>query len=119
MKRILIVDDEPLILEMLAKHLETTGYYVATATSGKIALQIMIERDFDILLSDIMMPEMSGFELAEMVKKNFPDTSTILMTGFDLADNMLDYPLLRKPFRNTELTNVLSIHQNEAKYIIE
>ena len=65
---ILIVDDEVEIQQMLARHFTYLGYAVVTASNGVEALQKLGKQKFDILISDIMMPEMTGVELLRQVR---------------------------------------------------
>lgn len=78
---ILCVDDEnnPLVLRKLV--LEKAGYEVVTAGSGKEALQLAGERTFDLVLSDHLMPEMNGAELAQAIKTKQPNLPVILISG--------------------------------------
>jgi CheY-like chemotaxis protein len=78
---ILCVDDEsnPLVLRKLV--LEKSGYEVITARSGKEALQVTGSRDVDLVLSDHLMPGMSGAELAQELKAQYPELPVILISG--------------------------------------
>jgi CheY-like chemotaxis protein len=115
MKRILIVDDEPLLREMVAKYLKKEGYRVMTASNGFDAFRQLIKERPDILLTDIMMPGMTGFELAEKVQAKFPEVKIILMTGYKLIDESCKFSILKKPFKNTDLDNALSEQLQTAK----
>ena len=75
--RILIVDDEPDIRQLVALILKSAGHATATVNSGKEALQILDGEDFDMVILDIMMPEMDGWEVCRQIKsrtrtKNLP-----------------------------------------------
>jgi CheY-like chemotaxis protein len=63
--RILVVDDDQFSRELLARHLERQGHTVCQANSGKAAFDILMEAPFDIVILDIMMPGMSGFQFLE------------------------------------------------------
>lgn len=69
-KKILIVDDEPDILKSVRMVLERMGYKVTAVESGKKALQCLQKEKFDVVLLDMLMPEMSGNEVAERIRKN-------------------------------------------------
>ena len=73
---ILIVDDEPDILEFLCYNLEKEGYTVGTASNGEAGLEKAIAQKPDLILLDIMMPEMDGIEVCQRLKSN-PATETI------------------------------------------
>ncbi|MDP4528511.1 PAS domain S-box protein [Alkalimonas delamerensis] len=79
---ILLVDDEPELLEMHAMLLESSGFKVLQASSAEAALKLAEQHPCDLLLSDIMMPGMNGFELAQTLKANYPDIKVQLMSGF-------------------------------------
>ena len=79
---ILLVDDEVELLEMNTMLLESAGYTVLSAQSAAQALSLSGEHHFDLLLSDIVMPEMNGFELAKALKANYPDVRVQLMSGY-------------------------------------
>jgi DNA-binding response OmpR family regulator len=69
-KRILAVDDEDSITRILQVNLERAGYTVDTAASGHEALTCLLQNDYDLLISDVMMPEMDGLELVEHIRQS-------------------------------------------------
>src|ERR1035437_539242 len=79
--RLLIVDDEPSIRTLLATVLTRAGYRVQSCAGGLSALSTIREEIPDILLSDLNMPGMSGFELLAVVRHQFPGIKTIAMSG--------------------------------------
>lgn len=89
-ERILIVDDEPLILEMVASYVRTLGFEVQTACHGLEAIGKLRSEPFTILLTDIKMPEMDGFELMKAVRLEFPDIHIIAMTGHGASYTFTD-----------------------------
>jgi len=106
--RILIVDDEPQIRELLALAFEDAGYAVRTAGSGRDAVALCAEEFFDLVLSDIMMPEMDGHELTQWIATNRPATRTALMSGFDDTSDRADQPrchLIAKPFHPQQVVS--------------
>jgi len=78
---LLIVDDEPSVRESLSLVLAEVGHRVRSAEDGFSALREMRHELPDLLLSDLNMPEMSGFELLSVVRRRFPATRTIAMSG--------------------------------------
>jgi CheY-like chemotaxis protein len=78
---ILVVDDDPAIRDSLAQVLQSSGYDVTTATNGFDALLQLKRRLPAIVLSDLNMPEMSGFEFLSVVRRRFPQISVIAMSG--------------------------------------
>ena len=86
---LLIVDDEKEIREALSRHYRFAGYNVSVASNGQEALQIMGERKTDIVISDIQMPVMGGAELCAQIRREYPLTRVIMMTGYVSLDNAL------------------------------
>ncbi|MFL1011566.1 tetratricopeptide repeat protein [Flavisericum labens] len=118
--KILIVDDEPINRRVLENHLTLANYQVVEANNGKEALELIENDDFDLVLLDIMMPTMSGYEVCEIIRKTkSPSELPIVMltaknrvsdlvTGFNLGAN--DY--LTKPFSKNELLSRIKMHLN-------
>lgn len=79
---VLVVDDEGAIRYSVTKTLERVGYQVVTASSGEEALEILAGRNFDVVLTDIRMPGISGVDLLARIKEQSPDAIVILMTGY-------------------------------------
>ena len=86
MKKILIVDDERDIREMVAKKLRLNRYEAKTAASGVDALELCAQENFNLVIMDIAMPQMNGYETVERLKQNpaLQDLPILLMTGHDL-----------------------------------
>jgi response regulator RpfG family c-di-GMP phosphodiesterase len=82
---ILVVDDEEIIREMMVNELES-GYTVYSAENGTEAFKILQKTPIDLVISDINMPDMSGFDLIGKVKGLFPKTKTALITAYDIND---------------------------------
>jgi DNA-binding NtrC family response regulator len=78
---LLVIDDEPNILSSLRRALELEGYGVEVAGSGAIGLAKLAERDIDMVLLDVMMPEMGGLEVLARVREKHPDVSVVMMSG--------------------------------------
>lgn len=86
--RVLIVDDEPLVLEASSAIVRSFGFSVRMAEDGFDALKILREVLPDIILSDLRMPNMSGFELLSIVRRRFPHIPTIGISGEFILANM-------------------------------
>ncbi|WDF71099.1 cell cycle two-component system response regulator CpdR [Novosphingobium sp. KACC 22771] len=82
MIRILLAEDEAAMRTYLARALENAGYDVVAVDRGTAALPYLEREHFDLLLSDIVMPEMDGIELAQRCAEISPDTKVIFITGF-------------------------------------
>jgi DNA-binding response OmpR family regulator len=114
-KRILIVDDEPKVAFFLQESLESLGsnYQVMRADSGESALTEMDRTSFDVLITDLRMPGMSGLELMQYVRENFPQTRVILITAYGSEDveaetrRLEAYRYFTKPFHIEDLTTAV------------
>ena len=78
---ILIVDDEPNVLKAVVRLLRHNRYEILTVTSGAGALELMDKQPASLVISDQRMPEMSGVELLQVIKKRYPDTIRVILTG--------------------------------------
>jgi len=75
--RILVVDDDVLVVEALRELLASSGYEVRVATRGQEALEILNTERFDLLILDVVMPKMTGFDLCKEVRKRDDEMSTV------------------------------------------
>lgn len=83
--RVLVVDDDPTILEVISTFLESKGYSVETSANGQQALESIEQAEFDLVISDIEMAGMNGFELLRRIRESYPKIGIILMTGYEEA----------------------------------
>ena len=81
--KILIVDDDAQIRSILSLTFEHAGYVVRTAANGRDAIALCADEEFDVVLSDVVMPEMDGHELVQWIAAHRPATHFALMSGFD------------------------------------
>ncbi len=106
---ILVVDDEPALVELSCQILDTHGYHTLQAGSGSEALDILEKQTVDLLLSDVIMPKMNGYQLAEIVAEKYPQIKIQMVSGFsddqnlELENNQLHKWQLHKPFTSIEL----------------
>ncbi len=110
-EKILIIDDDPVSITILKKCFEASGYHLFSAKNGADGLELMKRYEFDILLLDIMLPDISGYEVCRIIRKNYSqDELPILfltarneiqdlVTGFNAGGN--DY--ISKPVNREEL----------------
>lgn len=116
--RILVVDDEPPIRDLIATILREEGYSVELAADGPHALTLLASNTFDLIVSDLMMPDMSGLDILVEVKTRWPATEVIFVTAFGSMDSAVEalrhgaYDYLTKPFSSQEL--VLSVQRTLA-----
>jgi CheY-like chemotaxis protein len=81
--RILVVDDDITTLQVIGLYLDSRGHSVVTAESGLEALEALEEHTFDLIVSDVQMAGMDGFELLKAVRKRAPEVGFILMTAYE------------------------------------
>ena len=108
MVRILLAEDDDSMREYLARALERTGYNVTACESGIVALERLQAESFDLLLTDIIMPELDGIELAQRASQIYPDLRVMFITGFaavTLQSGTMppDAKVLSKPFHLRDL----------------
>jgi YesN/AraC family two-component response regulator len=97
MTHILIIDDDEQILKMLSKALERQGYKVSTASNGKEGIRLYKETIADVIITDIVMPEMEGLEAIRKLRKEFEDINIIALSGGGFVDPK-EYLKLAKKF---------------------
>ena len=79
--RVLLVDDEEEFVSALSERLELRGIEVDSALNGEDALAIMVEKVFEVVILDVMMPGLGGLEVLKQIKSAYPNTQVILLTG--------------------------------------
>ena len=116
MYRVLIVEDEPLVRRGLVSLIDFAQFdmvLVGQADNGRKAWEFLAQQEVDILLTDINMPQMTGIDLAKLVREHFPHTHLVFLTGYDDFDYALsavklgadDY--LLKPFSRQDVEEML------------
>jgi len=102
--KVLIVDDESSARDTIADLLTEDGYTVTATESGKNALGLLEQSSFDLIISDLMMPNMSGIELTKNIKATGTDTPIVVITGFATIEHAVEsmkagaYDFITKPF---------------------
>lgn len=115
--RILVVDDEDVVRMTIAQILTRAGYQVAMASNGKEGLAMLAKTSFDLVVTDVIMPEKDGVETTIEVRHRFPKTRILVISGGGRIHN-LDFlehaarvgadAILRKPFSRTELLDAVT-----------
>ena len=88
--RILVVDDDELILTSLSELLKLEGYEVEAAGSFAEASAHLAAAEFDVVISDVAMPDVSGFELLKLVRNRYPDTAVVMATAYGSIENAVE-----------------------------
>lgn len=111
--RILVAEDEEAVREFVVRALQSQGYEVTAVVDGSEALRELRKDEFDVLVSDIVMPEIDGISLALMAGKESPDMPIVLMTGYadqqKRAHNLeaLVHVVIAKPFGLNEIADAV------------
>jgi DNA-binding response OmpR family regulator len=122
MAEILVVDDDPQTQEDIAEMLSKEGYNLTTVGSGEEALKMIREKDFDVVLTDLMMPGISGMDVLREIKKIKPRTRVIIITAFATIESAVeamkmgasDY--ISKPFKINEVQVTVKRALEEIKF---
>ena len=109
--RILVVDDEQDLRELYCEILEQHGYRVLTAASAQEALQCLEQQEIDLLISDVIMSDTDGMELAEQVRQRYPNIKVQLVSGYntyEADENGLRATMLQKPVQAQQLIDCVA-----------
>ena len=108
---ILLVEDDPRVRSATVDALEDLDYQPVACSSGAEAIKLFEKHDFDLVISDVIMPEMTGPELIRYLKATNRDFAVLFVTGYvgeGETDHLIGYELLRKPFTVGALANAVS-----------
>jgi two-component system probable response regulator PhcQ len=115
-RKILVVDDEEHVCSALRRSLRQPGYEVHTSTDPRQALDLLKVHRFDLVVSDHLMPHMSGLDFLKLVRDRHPDCMRIMLTGHSDMQTAIDainhgdiYRFLTKPWDNTEIKVTLHL----------
>lgn len=107
--RVLVVDDEEIARKNLDHILQKEGYIVIMAASGAEALEKIETFDFDVVLTDIRMENISGIEVLEKTKSKYPETEVVMVTAYASTDSAMEtlrkgaFQYIAKPFKISEI----------------
>lgn len=114
-KTILVVEDDILVREQVTNQLQMSGYLIYAAATAREALDLLqVHSDIDLLFTDVMMPGMTGFELAEKVAEIWPELPVLFTSGYNEESLTIDkfpepaFSLLPKPYRKADLLKQVS-----------
>lgn len=108
-KKILVVDDEKIVCDMAKKILESDGYDVDTFTDSQQALEAVRQGHYDLIVTDLMMEQVSGMDLLREVNRLHPETKVIMLTAYATLDATIEaireriYDFFPKPVKIEEL----------------
>lgn len=110
---ILVIDDEPLIREFLTEALKRKGYFVEKAENGKQALSFLKKQTYDLVITDMKMPDLTGMEILRYIKEMSPTTLVIIMTAYGTIENAVEamrlgaFNYLLKPFTTDSIETLV------------
>ena len=122
---LLLVDDEPLMLQFLAEVLRRRGYAPVLAENGKKALSYLREQTFDLIITDMKLPDLSGMDILKKAKENSPETAVIVMTAYGTIENAVEamrcgaFHYLLKPFTPDAIEIAIEKAQDHLKLVRE
>lgn len=111
--KILIIDDEAVALQNLMHVLKKEGYDILGTQSSPEALELMMQGQFDLILTDLKMEKVDGMEILSQTKKHYPDTEVIMITGYATVESAIKamkhgaYHYIAKPFKLDEVRKVV------------
>ena len=111
--RVLVVDDEKVIREILSDFLTMEGFLVRTVEDGQAALAELERRSYNLVISDLKMPNMGGLELLEQINQRSINVLTVIMTGFGTVETAIEamkkgaYDYILKPFKVEEVVHIV------------
>jgi CheY-like chemotaxis protein len=105
-RKVLVVDDDPFVLDVTAQMLEELGCDVVMTTNPRLALELLAaDEDIEVLLTDVNMPDMSGYELVEKAKRVREDLAVIVLSGRETDGH--GFPMIHKPFVLRDLARTM------------
>ena len=112
--RVLVIDDEPIIREVLSDILTREGYFITLAPDAETGLQALDQKEYDLIILDLMLPGLGGFEALKEIKKRDPDSVVVMITAYGSVESAVQgmrmgaHDYLTKPFKNEDVLRTLS-----------
>jgi DNA-binding response OmpR family regulator len=121
--KVLVVDDDAIVIKSCTRILESEGYTVSTVPGADEALELLGKASFDLLLIDVKMPKRDGLFLMKEIRKSWVDVPVIVMSGYPTPETVADVlksgatQFIPKPFRPDELINAIRqvLERNENR----
>ena len=123
--KILVIDDETIVHESCSRILTDEGYIIESAFTGQEGLKKIEEGSYDLVITDLKMPGISGMEALKKIKEDNPDIGIIMVTGYSTAETAVEamklgaFDYLPKPFTPDELISVVSKAIEKKQILIE
>ncbi|MFH1861930.1 MAG: sigma-54 dependent transcriptional regulator, partial [bacterium] len=122
---ILVVDDEALVRDFLSEALTRCSYQVDLAENGERARTVLKNRHYDLVLTDLKMPQVSGFDLLRFIRAHRPETQVIMMTAFGTIENAVEamrlgaFDYITKPFTAGEIELIIDKALEHRRLVAE
>ena len=119
--KILVIDDEDIVLISCKRALLPEGFEVKTAQNGIQGLKMIEEERFDLVFTDLKMPDIDGMEVLRIIKQRWPETGVIIITGYQTVDSAVKaiklgaYDYIEKPFTPDGIINAVNRALEERK----
>jgi len=119
--RLLLVDDDKEILDQMSKFLERRGFNADTASSGQKAINRIDKEEYDLVITDLKMPRISGMDVLAAVKEKSPSTYVMILTGYGTIETAVNamkigaFDYLSKPFKMKDLLEKVDLVRKEMK----
>jgi CheY-like chemotaxis protein len=112
-KRVLVIDDQPIVTDLLVSVLERMNYKSEVASCGRDGVEMFEKEGFDLVVTDLGMPDISGWEVSKTIKQKNPDVPVIIITGWGIdpdpdkmKDSKVDF-IINKPFQLDQLEKII------------
>jgi len=112
-KKVLVIDDEAIVRISCKRVLEPEGYEVDVTATGQDALKMLHEKEVDVVITDLLMPDMDGLEVLKKIKQHWPHIPVIIITGYGTASTAAQavalgaFEVIEKPFSPDAILNVV------------
>jgi DNA-binding NtrC family response regulator len=119
--RVLVIDDEAIVRVSCQRVLEPAGYEVVLTSRGDEAIELLEKEQFDLVLTDLKMPDMDGLEVLKVIKERWPDIQVVIITGYGTISTAVQaikkgaYEYIEKPFTPEDILDVVTKALSEAE----
>src|SRR6059036_1864039 len=123
--RVLVIDDEPIIRDVLHDILSREGYAIQSVPDAESGLKALEEGDYDLIVLDLMLPGIGGFETLQEIKRRDPDGVVVMITAYGSVESAVQamrmgaYDYLTKPFKNEDVLRTLSTGLRHRRLLTE
>src|SRR5213593_877618 len=123
--RVLVIDDEPIIRDVLHDILSREGYAIQSVPDAESGLRALAEADYDLIILDLMLPGLGGFEALKEIKRRDPDGVVVMITAYGSVESAVQgmrmgaHDYLIKPFKNEDVLRTLSTGLRHRRLLAE